>query len=88
MGKAPKQGVFPFLFLKGGMIVNHYTYDGPVMSFNFCVSQRWKASTYAVSKRKALSNLAYQYKVAHNLTPNTSIWLPGKLTITKSKEEL
>lgn len=67
--------------------MNRYDYDGPVMSFEFCVAQRWKASTYAVSKRKALSNLAYQFKKAHSLAPTANIWFPGKLIYEKGRKE-
>ena len=37
--------------------MNRYVYDGPVMEFDTCVTRRWKASTYAVSEKKAKSNL-------------------------------
>jgi hypothetical protein len=42
--------------------MNQYTYDGPVMEFETCVTNRWHGSTYAVSEQKARSNLAYQFK--------------------------
>lgn len=42
--------------------MNRYVYDGPVMEFDTCVTRRWKASTYAVSEKKAKSNLAYRFK--------------------------
>ena len=57
-----------------------YTYDGPVMEFDRLVANRWKASTYATSEKKARSNLAYQYKNECGKTPNTKISLPGKIT--------
>ena len=50
--------------------MNLYLYDGPVMEFDTCVANRWKASTYAVSEKKAKSNLAYQYKKKNNKVPN------------------
>lgn len=39
-----------------------YIYDGPVMIFDNIVERNWYAETMAVSKKKALSNLAYQFK--------------------------
>ena len=42
--------------------MNLYLYDGPVTAFNKLVKNRWKASTYAVSDKKAKSNLTYKYK--------------------------
>lgn len=59
--------------------MKQYSYDGPVMEFDRCVANRWKASTYAVSEKKARSNLTYQYKKKNNKLPNTMITLPGKL---------
>lgn len=42
--------------------MNLYLYDGPVTSFGTIVTNRWKGSTYAMSDRKARSNLTFQYK--------------------------
>lgn len=61
--------------------MNKYLYDGPVMEFDTCVEGRWKASTYAVSEKKARSNLTFQYKRQSNRMPNTKISLPGKVTL-------
>jgi hypothetical protein len=61
--------------------MKQYSYDGPVMEFDRCVANRWKASTYAVSEKKARSNLTYQYKKRHNKLPNTKITIPGKLIL-------
>lgn len=61
--------------------MNKYLYDGPVMEFETCIQPRWQASTFAVSERKARSNLAFQYKRNTNRTPNTKITLPGKITL-------
>ncbi len=63
--------------------MNKYSYDGPVMEFDRCIANRWKASTYAVSEKKARSNLTYQYKKRNNKLPNTMITLPGKLILIK-----
>jgi len=63
------------------MSINKYSYDGPVMEFTTCVTPKWYGSTYAISESKARSNLSYQYKVTHGRTPDSSVSLPGKLTI-------
>lgn len=42
--------------------MNQYVYSGPVMEFDRCIMNNFKASTYAVSEQKARSNLAYQFK--------------------------
>lgn len=59
--------------------MKQYTYNGPVMEFDRCIMNNFKASTFAFSKQKALSNLAYQFKRQHNKAPGTRISLPGKL---------
>ena len=56
-----------------------YYYDGPVMRFENCVQNRWKASTYAQSQPMTEEDVAYRYKKENGMTPNTKITLPGKL---------
>jgi len=58
---------------------NKYTYDGPVMNFNTCIAQKWEASTYASSERKAKSNLSYRFKKENGYLATANITLPGKL---------
>lgn len=59
--------------------MNQYVYSGPVMEFDRCIMNNFKASTYAVSEQKARSNLAYQFKRQHNKAPGMKISLPGKV---------
>ena len=59
--------------------MQQYRYEGPVMSFDICVRSKWIATTYAMSEKKAKSNLAYRYKREHGLLPSASIRLPGKI---------
>lgn len=61
--------------------MNQYLYDGPVMEFGTCISNRWRGTTYAVSEKKAKSNLAYQFKKKNNRVPGAKITLPGEVTI-------
>lgn len=63
--------------------MNRYEYDGPVLEFEKCISDRWIASTYAVSEKKARSNLTYQFKKKNNRLPNAKIILPGKIMLSK-----
>lgn len=63
--------------------MNLYLYDGPVASFGRVVKKRWKNSTYAVSDKKARSNLTYKYKKQHNLTADSKIELPGEIIMGK-----
>lgn len=65
--------------------MNLYLYEGPVMEFETCIVNGWKASTYAVSERKARSNLMYQFKKRNNKLPGTKILLPGKIEISRGE---
>ena len=42
------------------------------------VYRNWKASTFAVSEKKAAANLVFQYKNANGLAPNANIKLASK----------
>lgn len=59
--------------------MNRYSYRGPVMEFERCVSNNWEGTTYAASEKKARSNLVYQYKRQFNKTAAARITLPGEL---------
>lgn len=58
--------------------LKRYIYEGPVMCFGVIRSKKWIGETMAVSKKKALSNLAYRYKKESNLVPATKIELDSK----------
>lgn len=62
--------------------MNTYTYEGPVFSFNNCISNCWKSSTIAISEKKARNNLMFQFKKNNNMCSNTKIVLTGVLTLT------
>lgn len=59
--------------------VRKYVYSGPVMVFDSLVTKCWYGETMAVSTKKARSNLFYQYKKSHGLTPDTVIKLSGNV---------
>lgn len=56
-----------------------YIYEGPVMEFDRCLVERWRAETIAPSERKAKSNFAYQFKKQNNRIDGARITLPGKI---------
>ncbi len=56
-----------------------YIYDGPVYEFDICLSSNWHGETYAVSRRKAMSNLLFKYKKTHNRTVDSKLRLTGEL---------
>ena len=61
--------------------MNRYSYDGPVMEFDRCVSNRWKGETVAPSEKKAKSNLLYQWKKEKGRVPTCKIELVGKIKL-------
>ncbi len=63
--------------------MNQYIYDGPVIAFGACIAQRWRGSTYAVSEKRARSNLAYQFKKENNKNPGAKVTLPGKIVMVR-----
>ena len=56
-----------------------YTYNGPVYEFDRLVVDRWSGETYAPTKARARTNLAYQFKKQSNRSPRTKISVPGEL---------
>lgn len=56
-----------------------YQYDGPVLEFDRLVADHWKGETMASSKKKARSNLAYQYKKKNNRIASVKVKLPGEI---------
>lgn len=55
-----------------------YYYDGPVMIFEKCVSNRWRGETVAPTNKKALCNLSYQYKTQNKLCATAKVKLSNK----------
>ena len=60
-----------------------YSYKGPVCEFGRGIANMWTAETSAPSEKKALSNLAYQFKRDNNKIKTAKITLPGKLTVAE-----
>lgn len=67
--------------------MNLYFYDGPVLEFERIITERWSASTRAVSEKKARCNLAHQFKLQYGRTPQSKISIPGKLTIIEGVDK-
>lgn len=67
--------------------MNLYSYDGPVKEFDNFLMRSWKATTYAVSEKKARCNLMFRFKKEHNRTPDARITLPGKITLVTNGGE-
>ena len=61
--------------------MNKYFYDGPVMEFDICIADHRKGETMANSKKKAISNLTYQFKKHTNRANYAKITLPGEIKI-------
>jgi hypothetical protein len=61
--------------------MKQYLYEGPVLEFDRCIANNWRATTWAVSPSKAKSNLAFRFKKEHNKATNSKISLPGKVVV-------
>lgn len=65
-----------------------YLYDGPVMKFETVIQDRWRTSTYAVSEKKAKTNLCFRYKMLHDMPADAKLDLPGKfVSLRKEKRK-
>lgn len=52
-----------------------YVYSGPVMQFGKCIGKVENRKTFAATSKKALSNIAYNYKKQYGLVPSAKIEL-------------
>lgn len=59
--------------------MKHYIYSGPVYEFDRCIVDHWESETIAPTKKKALSNFKYQFKVKNNKLPTANIKLTGSI---------
>ena len=60
-----------------------YSYKGPVCEFGRVIASMWTAETFATSEKKALSNLAFQFKRDYGKIKTAKVTLPGKLTVVE-----
>lgn len=60
--------------------MDHYSYNGPVLSMNKVVKEKWEGETHAISDKKAVSNLCYQFKKEHRLSNTANITLQNRPT--------
>lgn len=63
--------------------MSKWIYKGPVMVYITLASSYRVGETIADSKKKAKSNLAYQFKQIANRSAATRVTLPGVLTEVK-----
>lgn len=62
--------------------MNRYFYSGPVMEFGRCVSNHYEATTFAPSRKEALSNIIFKFKRECGKHPFSKISLDEtKLTL-------
>ena len=60
-------------------MVKYYKYEGPVTSFGIPIIFKWKCYTWAVSKKKARSNMTYQFNIDYKRNITNRVGLPGKI---------
>lgn len=60
--------------------MGRYIYEGPVVMFGKVVDDNFKGVTVAVNKKRALANLAYQWKKRNGYLPGSArLGFPGAL---------
>lgn len=52
-----------------------YVYKGPVVRFGRVIAESWTGETSAVSEKKAMTNLEYQFKKYAGLAANVNVGL-------------
>ena len=57
---------------------HEYHYNGPVLYFDKILTNRWKGTTVAASRKKALSNLTYRVKKEAKLSNTSRVVLLDK----------
>ena len=57
--------------------MERYVYNGRVMEFDKCVSEKWSGETMAISPEKAKSNLIYRFQKQTGRSVSSKICLPG-----------
>ncbi|WP_300899357.1 hypothetical protein [Turicimonas muris] len=67
--------------------VKLWRYSGGVGVFGRWVENHYSAETYAISEKKARSNIAYQYKQDRNLNQKASVILFDRIYCVPSKEK-
>lgn len=57
--------------------MKHYIYDGAVLNMGKIIKDKWRGETYAISDKKAISNLCYQFKKQYGFMRSAKITLYG-----------
>ncbi len=63
------------------MAKQKFEFTGGIWLFEREVARNWTATTYAVSEKQALSNLAFQAKKKMGLISTARVTLKGKISI-------
>lgn len=67
-------------------ILNKYIYEGPIQGFDGSLrTANWSGVTMAVTERKALANLSFQYRREKGLTRDSKVILIPKYLIKIEK---
>lgn len=59
--------------------MHKYRYKGPVTAFGKLILECWEGETCAVSKKKAINNLRYQFTKQCGRVPASNINFPGPI---------
>ena len=59
--------------------MKRYKFSGSVLEFDRIIANNFTATTMAVSKEKAMSNIIYRFKMDNNKSPKCKIKLSGNI---------
>lgn len=62
-----------------------YEFVGDIFEFDELVERNWKAQTYAVNPKKALSNLTFRWKRDNNRSRNSRVELCGDIRLVEGE---
>lgn len=59
-------------------MASRYKYKGQVVRFGRVIAENWVGETIAISDKKAIVNIEYQFKKYAGLSPNVNVGLFNK----------
>lgn len=62
-----------------------YEFVGDIFEFDELVERNWKAQTYAINPKKALSNLTFRWKHDNNRSKSSRVELIGDIRLVEGE---
>lgn len=62
-----------------------YEFVGDIFEFDELIERNWKAQTYAINPKKALSNLTFRWKCDNNRSKSSRVELIGDIRLVEGE---